>query len=153
LGSKRVVRSDGTYDWFGDSSDTDRWGYGEYKTIADTWTDPEGNFFYKATFKDFISTSVLYELSKISSSGTEWERVWAGVDFPPEIDPNHSNYSIYYRQQNVLDIRHINSASGMCSLNEYHFEEADHRYSVLLHLSPTQVRLPLEVVQSLRADQ
>ena len=73
--SKVVIRSDGTYDFFGDSSDTERMGYGEYKAVVDTWTDPEGNFFYKATFKEHWLTTVLYELGKISSSGTVWERV------------------------------------------------------------------------------
>jgi hypothetical protein len=48
--SKRVVRLDGTYDWFTNSSDTDRTGYGEYKAIADTWTDPVHGPILKATF-------------------------------------------------------------------------------------------------------
>ena len=96
--SKRVIRSDGTYDFFGDSSDTERMGYGEYKAIVDTWTDPEGNFFYKATFTVHLTTSVLYQLGMISSSGTEWEFVMSGIDFPPEIDANHGLYAFYYRQ-------------------------------------------------------
>ena len=95
--SKIVVKSDGTYDYFGESYDTERMGYGEYKAIVDTWTDPEGNFFYKATIKEHWVTSVLYEIGKISSSGNEWERIWSGIDFPPEIDPNDSFYGIYYR--------------------------------------------------------
>jgi len=95
---KWVVKSDGTYDWFGDSSDTDRIGFGEYEAIVDTWTDSEGSFFYKATFKMHLTTSVLYQLGMISSSGTEWEFVMSGVDFPYEIDPNHGLYAIYYRQ-------------------------------------------------------
>ena len=95
--SKIVVKSDGTYDYFGESYDTERMGYGEYKAIVDTWTDPEGNFFYKATIKEHWVTSVLYEIGKISSSGNEWERIWSGIDFHPEIDPNDSFYGIYYR--------------------------------------------------------
>ena len=97
--SKRVVRLDGTYDWFANSSDIDRTGYGEYKTIVETWTDIEGNFFYKATVEEHFTTSEIYEIGKIDRSGTVWERVWSGVDFPPEIDPNHSNYHIFYRQE------------------------------------------------------
>jgi beta-lactamase regulating signal transducer with metallopeptidase domain len=96
--SKWVVKSDGTYDWFCDSFDTDRSGYGEYKAIVETWTDPEGNNFYKATYKVHLTTSVLYEIGKINSSRTEWESVWSGVDFPNEIDPNHGLYRIHYRQ-------------------------------------------------------
>jgi len=95
---KWVVKSDGTYNWFGESSDTDRIGYGEYKAIVDTWTDPEGNFFYKATFKVHLTTSVLYQLGMISGSGTEWEFVMSGINFPPEIDPKHGLYAFYYRQ-------------------------------------------------------
>jgi hypothetical protein len=92
--AKCVVMSDGTYDAFAESSDTDRMGYGEYKAIVDTWTDPEGNFFYKATFKEHWTTTVLYQLGMISNSGTEWEFVFSGIDFPPEIDPNLGIYAI-----------------------------------------------------------
>jgi len=98
LPTKWVVKSDGTYDWFSESSDTDRIGYGEYKAIVDTWTDPEGNFFYKATFKVHLTTSVMYQLGMISSSGTEWEFVISGINVPPEIDPSHGIYGFYYRQ-------------------------------------------------------
>jgi hypothetical protein len=96
--SKLVIKSDGTYETFGESSDSDRSGYGEYEAIVDTWTDPEGNFFYKATLKSHMTISVLYEIGKINSSRAEWETVWSGLDFPPEIDSSHSNYLIYYRQ-------------------------------------------------------
>ena len=96
--AKWVVYSDGTYEWFGESSDTARIGYGEYEAIVDSWTDSEGNFFYKATFNVHLTTSVLYQLGTISSSGTEWEFVMSGINFPPEIDPKHGQVAFYSRQ-------------------------------------------------------
>jgi hypothetical protein len=94
---KLVVYSDGTYEWFGEASD--RIGYGEYEAIVDTWTDSRGNLFYKATFNVHLSTSVFYQFGMINSSGTEWESVASGVNFPAEIGPKYGLHAFYYRQE------------------------------------------------------
>ncbi len=41
---------------------------------------------------------VEYDLNKISSIGSLMKHIYSFNDYPTEIDPNHSNYHIYYRQ-------------------------------------------------------
>ena len=98
LSGKVILRKDGTYHGYSVSDDLKHSITGEYKTIEDIWTDTEGNIWYKATIEENWTTTVMYVLGKIDSSGSVWEFVWSGVDFPPEIDSNHGNYLIYYRQ-------------------------------------------------------
>jgi hypothetical protein len=65
-------------------------------TIIDKWNDSEGDILYKVIFK--IGHVVEYKLTKISSNGSIMETVLFGIDYPTEIDPNHSRYYIHHRQ-------------------------------------------------------
>ncbi len=96
--AKVILRKDGTYHGYSVSDDLKHSITGEYKTIEDIWTDTEGNIWYKATIEENWTTTVMYVLGKIDSSGTFRELSWSGVEYPSEIDPDYSQYYIYYRQ-------------------------------------------------------
>ena len=79
-------------------------GISPYKhTIVEKWTDSEGSIWYKF---ELISDpdqqpTFYYDLARISESGTTLEFVEQQTyqGWPTEIDKNHANYRIYYRQQ------------------------------------------------------
>ena len=81
--------------------------------IVSKWTDSEGNIWYKcmsARVKGAYANAAakFTELDKLSKSGTVWESVWTmpmsdeeikNPKYPTKIDPQDSNYGIYYRAQ------------------------------------------------------
>ena len=99
---KIIIKPGGTYDEYNMSysdSPSLKWGY----TITDKWTDFDGNIFYKFIVKsiykeEVVRTSTWYYLAKIDKTGNVYEYNDSVVDFPSEIDPNHGNYAIHYRQ-------------------------------------------------------
>jgi beta-lactamase regulating signal transducer with metallopeptidase domain len=96
---KVIVSLDGTYGYYKQFPDVDNVTYnaGEF-IMKDTWTDPDGNIWYKARCEEDWTTDLLYELGKISSSGRVWEYVWSSIDYPTEIDSTNLNYRIRYLQ-------------------------------------------------------
>ena len=64
--------------------------------IEKKWKDDEGNIWYKI---ESLAIMEYYELWKISNSGDTFEFVFTRQNYPDEIDPNHVNYRIYYRQE------------------------------------------------------
>ena len=68
-------------------------------TITDKWTDKEGNIWYKVMQITPKTNFTFYLLIKISNSETVYEEVRDATDYPTEIDVNHRNYVIYYRQE------------------------------------------------------
>ena len=64
--------------------------------IEEKWKDNEDNILYKI---EPFSDMVYYEIWKISISGDTLEFVFTREDYPDEIDANHPNYRIYYRQE------------------------------------------------------
>ena len=64
--------------------------------IAEKWKDDDGNIWYK--IEPFAET-VYYELWKISNSGNTLELDISRQNYPEDIDPNHADYRIYYRQE------------------------------------------------------
>ena len=64
--------------------------------IEDKWKGDEDNIWYEI---EPFGMQVFYELWKISNSGDTLERVYTRQTYPDEIDPNHANYHIYYRQE------------------------------------------------------
>jgi hypothetical protein len=65
-------------------------------TIIESWMDSDGNKYYKVEYVRGIDT--WYELWRINETDSVWEFVLSQVEYPSEIDPNHFNYRIYYRQ-------------------------------------------------------
>ena len=96
---KYIIKRDGTYDAYTNSSDTSRISFSEIISIDEKWIDSEGNFWYKSTTKSLLTHRKNYELGKIHSSGNVWELINLSYDYPNELDPNHGKYRIYYRQE------------------------------------------------------
>ena len=65
-------------------------------TIVDSWLDSDGNKYYKVDLVRGISE--WYELGRINETDSVYDYVYSNIDYPSEIDPNHFNYRIYYRQ-------------------------------------------------------
>ena len=91
--AKKIIRPDGTYT---DYNRTDITRYdGPYKyTIQESWMDSDGKKYYK------VEASLIekYSLYRLDENDSVLEQVWSNVEYPSEIDPNHFNYRIYYRQ-------------------------------------------------------
>jgi hypothetical protein len=96
---KYVIKPDGTFDAYADTSDISRLYFGEIISIDEKWIDSEGNFWYKFTSVSHVTHRQRYELGKIHSSGNVWELISLSYDYPNELDPNHGKYRIYYRQE------------------------------------------------------
>jgi hypothetical protein len=96
---KYVIKRDGTYDGYANSSDTSRLTFSEIISIDEIWIDSEGNIWYKQTTKSLVTHRQDYELGKIHSSGNVWELTTLSYEHPNELDPNHGRYRIYYRQE------------------------------------------------------
>jgi len=97
--AKYVIERDGTFDAYADTYDTSRTFFGEIITVEDKWIDSDGNIWYKMRVKDLVEHLQRYELGKIHNSGTVWELISLSYEYPNELDPNHSNYRIYYRKE------------------------------------------------------
>jgi hypothetical protein len=65
-------------------------------TIVNSWMDSAGNKYYKVDIARGVTTS--YELWRIDETDSVFELVRSEIDYPSEIDPNHFNYRIWYRQ-------------------------------------------------------
>ena len=68
--------------------------------IVDRWTDSEGNIWYKEYIREQNYLYPIFELDKISKSGTVWEYLF-GYDGSPTADNMNSKnpyYRIYYRE-------------------------------------------------------
>ena len=91
--AKLIYKPDGTFTGY---SHTDITTYEEpYKyTMQESWMDSDGKKYYKV--EAFIFNK--YSLYRLDETDSVLERVWSNIDFPSEIDPNHFNYRIYYRQ-------------------------------------------------------
>ena len=96
-----TVHSDGSFEEYKEFPEmtTPTRKSGRFITIKEAWTDSKGNTWYQAqTFED-AEDQMFYEIGKISDSGNVWEAVWSTFDYPDEIDSEHFNYSIRYRQE------------------------------------------------------
>jgi len=98
---KIIIKPDGTYNEYdrSDSNGAGEWGY----TIMNKWTDSDGNTFYKYIVKSIykeekVRTPTWYYLARIDNTGNVFEYVDSALDFPFEIDLEHPNYAIHYRQ-------------------------------------------------------
>ena len=93
---KVVYNSNGTWEEYNLEGTTTPPFRGSY-TIADKWTDPDGNVWYKVALAGGFQGK---SLVKISNSGNTCEFVSSrhGGDFPDELDANAEGYRIYYRK-------------------------------------------------------
>jgi len=68
--------------------------------IVDKWTDSAGNIWYKEYIRGRNELYPIFELDKISKSGTVWEYVIGYDDFPTADNMNSKNpyYRIRYRE-------------------------------------------------------
>lgn len=98
---KRVFSSDGTIKFYRYESSPSPEFEGTY-TIAEKWTDSEGNIWYKinATGKSirYGDKAGWFLLARISDSGNTLEYVYHPVDYHKKLDPNHPSYRIIYRK-------------------------------------------------------
>ena len=71
---------------------------GEYNyTIIESYKDRKGNIWYKLDLKGMGEHK--HSVIKISNSNQTLEWMWwAPGSWPTEMDTNHPNYSLYYRQ-------------------------------------------------------
>jgi hypothetical protein len=81
---KIVIKPDGSYDEY-DKSESVGGGKLGY-AITEKWTDS-------------VRVPTWYYLARIDSTGNVFEYVDSGLDFPTEIDLNHPNYAIHYRNK------------------------------------------------------
>jgi hypothetical protein len=78
--------------------------YEGWVTVDETWTDEEGNHWYKThgSFDAYPYKEPKYNffsLLKVDSSGTTLEGTGSEVDYPEEIGPIGGAYSTYRRQE------------------------------------------------------
>ncbi|MEE9306706.1 MAG: hypothetical protein V3V57_04150 [Spirochaetia bacterium] len=92
---KIVIDPDGIYISYKKIEYTTYSGTGTLELI-EKWIDSKGNIFCKIRFDR--AGDLVYELDKISNSGTVLEFVQSYKDYPTEINPNDLEYRIYYRQ-------------------------------------------------------
>jgi hypothetical protein len=64
-------------------------------TIIDSWIDSDGKKYYKV---DAGTVFFKYRLYRLDETDSVLEWVWSNSEIPSEIDPNHYNYRILYRQ-------------------------------------------------------
>ena len=97
---KIVQNPDGTIEGYMSAVDMTHFT-GAY-TIVAKWTDSQGNILYKLMTKWGDKTygrTTLYELHKVSNLGLTLEYITSLDDYATQIDPNHREYHIYYRQK------------------------------------------------------
>jgi hypothetical protein len=69
--------------------------------VDESWSDAEGNIYYKVTIKRPGYGRITYELWKLHSSQKVLESMAGAfaVEHPKAIKPGHASYNIHYRQQ------------------------------------------------------
>ena len=70
-------------------------------SIIDKWKDEEGNSWYKITTNQLKIDVIVYELWRISESGTVLEGVWNVGAIPTNINSSFETYTVYYRNTNT----------------------------------------------------
>ena len=97
--AKIILKNDGVYEEYTDSSSTSPVFFGEIIAIDEKWIDSEGNIWFKSMIEYLGHKIWYYRLDKIHRSGKVWEFNILTYEYPKEINPNHSRYRIYYRQE------------------------------------------------------
>ena len=101
VSQKRVFSADRMVKFYHYESSQSPEFEGSY-TIAEKWTDSEGNTWYKmkATGKSlrYGDKAGWYLLARISDSGKTLEYVYHPFDYHKKLDPDHPSYRIIYRK-------------------------------------------------------
>jgi len=95
---KMIIEPDGTWIDYSRITDTTHMFKGTF-VINESWHDSEGNIWYKVTTTNIVHPFTNYSLRRVNNSGDILEYVWDRNKHPNEINPNHINYAIYYRQK------------------------------------------------------
>jgi hypothetical protein len=95
--AKIVIKPAGKAEYYNASTDSDA-VQGEY-VITDKWVDSEGNIWYKMRGEIPLYMIRYYSLYKISNSGKTLQCIFNNRDYPTEIAPEDTRYSIFYRQE------------------------------------------------------
>ena len=95
--AKVVSNPDNTFEFYNTETHTETTWTAKI-TITDSWNDSEGNLWIKFIAYWNESDATSYYLSKHSNSGTVWEMVGSGIDYPKELSPIAGLYFILYRQ-------------------------------------------------------
>jgi hypothetical protein len=96
---QKVVMFDWGY-WEEYAKVTDTFFVNGTYTIVDKWTDSESNVWYTEYIRMRNGMYPLFEIDKISKSGTVWEYVFGYDDFPTADNMHSKNpyYRIRYRE-------------------------------------------------------
>ena len=92
--AKLIYKPDGTFTAYSHTDITLYEGPTKY-TITESWMDSDGKKCYKV---EKATGEYRYKLCRLDETDSVLEWVWSNSDYPSEIDPNHYNYEIYYRQ-------------------------------------------------------
>ena len=95
--SKIVIKLDGKAEYYNASTYSD-FDKGEF-VITNKWFDSKGNIWYTMSEEIPLYMIRYYSLYKISNSGKTLQLIFNTRDYPTEIDPEDTRYSIYYRQE------------------------------------------------------
>ena len=90
-----IIRPDGTSTEYSHTNIEMPDALGTY-TIIESWIDSDGKKYYKV---DAGTRFFKYRLYRLDETDSVLEWVWSNSEIPSEIDPNHSNYRILYRQE------------------------------------------------------
>jgi hypothetical protein len=97
--AKVIINPENTSQWYKRVTDTTDPDYTATITFTDNWYDKDGNLWIKFTTVWSHKGNTSYWLSKLNESGTIWEKVSSGVDYPEELSPIAGTHSILYRQE------------------------------------------------------
>ena len=93
--AKLIIKPDGTSTGYNHTDIVDRPASSGTYTIIESWIDSDGKKYYKV---DAGTRFFKYRLYRLDETDSVLEWVWSDSEIPSEIDPNHSNYGILYRQ-------------------------------------------------------
>ena len=99
INAKVVINPDNTSQWYKRVTDTTDPDYEAAIVFTDSWYDEDGNHWIKFTTTWSFKGNTTYWLSMINESGTVWEKVQSGSDYPEELSPIAGTHSIFYRQE------------------------------------------------------
>jgi hypothetical protein len=95
--SKIVFKPDGTAEYYNASTYED-FDKAEF-VIKSKWLDSNGDIFYTVDEEIPLYMIRYYSLYKLSNSAKSLQLIFNTRDYPTEIDPEDTRYSIYYRQE------------------------------------------------------
>ncbi len=93
--AKAICNPDDTLEFYNKETDTEP-AWTAKIPITESCNDSDGNLWIKTIAVWNEDGSTYYFSSKYSNSGTVWEMVASGVDYPDELSPIAGNHLILY---------------------------------------------------------